>query len=235
MVAGASGSIGRQICEDLIKDGHGVIGTYFLNDRVIDKLPEVNWSKVNFADLAETRQFYERYKDIDAFIYAAGIAPACLPGSGLRLNSVELMTINLLSPILGANIFIPIMLERQFGRIIFFGSVVAKQGGVGLSYYAASKSGIIGAVTSLNRDIRSLKHKNYTNSDLTINSISPGYVLSDMTKEIPHKIKAEIERKSTLNRFLQTKDISRMVSFLLSESSDGISGANFEVNGGVNL
>ena len=234
LVAGASGSLGMSICEDLVGSGHEVTGTFFKKNEVQEQLPMVNWERVDLGDRDLTALFYSKNLNSDVLIYAAGNAPIGTIGSDVSFNELRLVQINLLSALAGANYLIPSMLERGFGRVIFLGSVVGKEGGVGLMHYSATKAALVGAVKSINREIRSLKHKSFSNADVTINSISPGYLESEMTRNIPVKVKEDLVRKNTSGRFLEVTEITRVVQFLLSPASGGICGSNLEIDGGLN-
>ena len=126
------------------------------------------------------------------------------------------------------------MLESGFGRFIFIGSIIGGSGGIGLTSYSASKSGLSGVLKSINLELQLYKDK-FPNADVTVNMVSPGYVDTPMINAVPTKIKEILKSKSTIKRFLDPSEISRVIEFLISKESRAISGAEFSINGGMTI
>jgi len=116
------------------------------------------------------------------------------------------------------------MILKNYGRIINISSVVAQTGNIGQSNYAASKSAIIGFTKSI-----ALETAKY---DITVNSISPGFIKTDMTKTIPLKIKQEIIKKIPKKRFGLREEVARAAVFFASPQSAYITGQVLNINGG---
>ncbi|KAN0034303.1 hypothetical protein ACTFIV_000800 [Dictyostelium citrinum] len=135
-------------------------------------------------------------------------------------NSNEIMTTNLLSPILITQSFLKDMMRLKYGRIIFIGSVVSEMGNKGQTIYSSSKGGLNGFSKSLSKEIGQF--------NCTSNVISPGFIDTDMSQQ---HINNELINSIPLKRIGNTKDISKTVLFLIE--SDYITGQNIRVDGGL--
>ncbi|KAM9987262.1 hypothetical protein ACTFIY_011659 [Dictyostelium cf. discoideum] len=135
-------------------------------------------------------------------------------------NSNEIMTTNLLSPILITQSFLKDMMRLKYGRIIFIGSVVSEMGNKGQTIYSSSKGGLNGFSKSLSKEIGQF--------NCTSNVISPGFIDTDMSQQY---INNELINSIPLKRIGNTKDISKTALFLIE--SDYITGQNIRVDGGL--
>ena len=115
--------------------------------------------------------------------------------------------------------------ESKTGRIINVGSVVGVMGNAGQSNYSASKSGLLGFTKSLARELSS--------RNINVNSISPGFIDTDMTKSLSNEQIDNLTKNIPLGRIAESSEVSSVVSFLLSEDSSYITGENINVNGGL--
>jgi 3-oxoacyl-[acyl-carrier protein] reductase len=117
------------------------------------------------------------------------------------------------------------MLQKCDGRIINISSILGIRGFKGASVYSASKSAIDGFTRSLARELGS--------KGIRVNSISPGFMYTDMTKNMSEEKKAQIIRRTPLGRLGEVGDILGLVRFLLSNESSFITGQTFVVDGGL--
>ena len=164
-----------------------------------------------------------------------GVADSALIGKQ-DVNSIqEQILVNLTSSILVIDELVPKMFSRGFGRVILFGSIVGRDGGIGLSTYAACKSGLRGLVKSVTREIPNLNKRFQRSANFTINLVSPGYTKTPMKEDIPVQIKESIISRTALGRFVHTSEVDRLVEFLISEESASICGTELEINGGSSL
>ena len=230
LIFGGSGGIGKNLAESLCSK-HEVICTYF-NQAIDIKNNNYGMLNLDLRNQTELISFLEKNGEFDVIINAAGISRGERLGQIKQETIAEVLNVNLISPTLIANWYVPKMLESGFGRFIFIGSIIGQSGGVGLTSYSASKSGLSGVLKSINLELQLYKN-NYPNSDVTVNMISPGYVETAMTKAISPKIKEILKTKSIIKRFLEPSEITRLIEFLISEDSRGISGADFSINGGM--
>ncbi len=119
------------------------------------------------------------------------------------------------------------MIRARRGRVILISSVVAMIGSAGQSNYAASKAGMIGFARSLARELGG--------RNVTVNVVSPGFVATDMTAELPEARQAEIVAQVPLKRMATPAEIAAAVHFLASDAAAYITGAVIPVDGGLGM
>lgn len=117
------------------------------------------------------------------------------------------------------------MMKNRWGRIINVGSVVGSMGNSGQSNYSASKSGMQGFSRALAREVGS--------RNITVNTVSPGFIETDMTSQLPEEGKKVILEKIPLGRMGSPQEVACVVKFLASSSGDYITGETIHVNGGL--
>jgi len=146
----------------------------------------------------------------------------------LRMKDDEwkkVIDVNLTSAFLLSKYAIKKMMKNKFGRVVNITSIVGHTGNVGQANYAASKSGIIGMSKSLAIE--------YAKKNITINCVSPGFIVSDMTMNIAEKMKLFLTSRIPMGRFGTGEDVSNCVAFLSSDSASYITGETLHVNGGM--
>ncbi|KGK41842.1 3-oxoacyl-ACP reductase [Nitrincola sp. A-D6] len=136
----------------------------------------------------------------------------------------QLIRVNIEAPILLTKYLLRPMLINQQGRIINISSIIASTGFNGLSVYAATKSALTGFTKSLSREVGKV--------GITVNTISPGYMETDMTNELQREKKQSILRRSPLGRLASTEDVASSIMYLLSEKSSSITGTNITIDAG---
>ena len=119
------------------------------------------------------------------------------------------------------------MLRKRFGRIVFISSVVGLSGGAGQVNYSASKAGMVGMARSIARELGS--------RNITANVIAPGFVDTDMTKELPEARRDEILKQVPLGRYASPEEIAAVATFLVSDAAAYITGAVIPVDGGLGM
>lgn len=233
LLTGASGGIGNSILVNLLHAGHDVVATFCTtNESDLLKDLRVHWVKVDFANPAAVKNLLMSLNDIDVVIHCAGIAKSALIGKQDFISIQEQISINLTSAILLIDELVPKMFSKGFGRVVLFGSIVGRDGSIGLSTYAACKSALTGLVKSVAREIPNLNKRFEKTTDFTINLVSPGYTETPMTNLIPKHVKDFIVSRSATGRFVNTSEVVRLVEFLISKESVSICGAELEINGG---
>jgi acetoacetyl-CoA reductase len=131
-----------------------------------------------------------------------------------NLNSVFYLTHSVLGE----------MLKREHGRIINISSINGQKGQFGQVNYAASKAGMHGFTKALALEV--------ARKGITVNTISPGYVDTNMVKAVPEKIREQILSQIPVGRFALPEEVAHVVVFLSDEKSAYITGANIAINGG---
>ncbi len=117
------------------------------------------------------------------------------------------------------------MSKKRWGRIISVSSVVASMGNAGQSNYAASKAGMEGFSRALASEIGS--------RNITVNCVAPGFIDTDMTKNLPDEQKEQLQSKIPLNRLGKPHEIACVVAFLASDAASYVTGETIQVNGGM--
>ena len=162
---------------------------------------------------------------LDILINNAGINKDNL---SIRMKDEEwksVIDVNLTSTFLLCKHSIKIMLKNKFGRIVNITSIVGHSGNLGQSNYAASKAGIIGMSKSLAIE--------YAKKNITINCVSPGFIVSDMTMNIAEKVKIYLTSRIPMGRLGTGDDVSNCVAFLASDLASYVTGETLHVNGGM--
>ena len=233
ILTGATGGIGSEILNKLIKCNANVIATG-TNEEKLNKLkknfPNIIIKKFDISNHISIESFIDECnKDfnnkIDVLINNAGITKDNL---SIRMKDDEwnkVIEINLTSTFLMSKNTIKKMLKNKNGKIINITSVVAHTGNLGQSNYAASKAGIVGMSKSLAIE--------YGKKNITINCISPGFIKSDMTDKINEDYIQKLREKISLGKFGNPEDVANAVIFLSSSLSDYITGETIHVNGGM--
>jgi len=147
-------------------------------------------------------------------------ALALMPNSQIE----RLIRVNTLSPILLTKYVVCHMMADGGGRIVNVASVVSFTGYAGLSVYGATKASLVGFTRSLAREVG--------RAGINVNAVAPGFVDTDMTREMGESGKDRIVKRSALRRLPEIDDIASAVEFLLSEKARNITGTVITVDAG---
>ena len=232
LVTGATGGIGGEIVKKFLSLNGTVLGTgtnlQKLNN-LKDKYPNLITEQFDISQHNKIEQFIDKvFLDLgglDILINNAGITKDNL---SLRMKNDEwqsVININLTSTFYLCKSAIKKMLKNKFGRVINITSIVGHTGNLGQSNYSASKAGIVGMSKSLSIE--------YAKKNITINCVSPGFIVSDMTNNIPEKIRLMLIAKIPMGRLGSGEDVSNCVAFLSSEEASYVTGETIHVNGGM--
>lgn len=236
LVTGASRGIGKAIAEQLAADGATVIGTATTQDGA-DKISEYLGEQggkgmmLNVTDhdsiKTVTTAIGDEYGAISILVNNAGITGDNLLMMMKDKQWDDIISTNLTSVFrLSKTVLRPMMKARK-GRIINIASVVGLTGNPGQTNYAAAKSGIIGFSKSLAREIGS--------RNITVNTVAPGFIDTDMTRQLPEEQREALIKQIPLNRLGDPADIAHAVSFLASPGAGYITGETINVNGGMHM
>ncbi len=234
LVTGANRGIGLNILQRLDLDGYTVIGTSRSDDgaNLISqqiknsdgkglKMDVTDQESINLA----MNRIQEGYGTVYGLVNNAGITEDNLL---MRMSDEQWLSVietNLTSLYRVTKSLVKDMMKARQGRIINVGSIVGVMGNAGQSNYSASKSGLLGFTKSLARELSS--------RNINVNSISPGFIDTDMTKALSDEQIDNLTKNIPLGRIAESSEVSSVVSFLLSEDSSYITGENINVNGGL--
>ena len=236
LVTGASRGIGQGIALSLGKQKAFVIGTattdegakkitdYFKEHRIQGKGIQLNVND-NEAILATVDAIINEHGDISILVNNAGINKDMLL---MRMKEEEwddVMSTNLKSIFRMSQALIRSMMKSRYGRIINITSVVGHMGNGGQTNYAAAKAGVTGFTKSLAKEIGS--------RGITVNCVAPGFIDTDMTKDLSDGIKKRLLDRVPLGRLGSTEEIGAAVCFLASKEASYITGETLHVNGGM--
>ncbi len=233
LVTGASRGIGRAIAEQLAALGAKVVGTATTESgaaAISAYLGDKGQGLVlNVGDADSIEQCLEAIKaqfgDIDILVNNAGITRDNLLMRMKEEEWFDIMQTNLTSVYRLSKAVLRSMMKKRHGRIISIGSVVGSMGNAGQTNYAAAKAGVLGFTKSLAREVAS--------RGITVNAIAPGFIDTDMTKELSEEQKEAIFSQVPANRLGKPEEIAAAVAFLASGPAAYITGETIHINGGM--
>ena len=232
LITGASGGIGNELVKKFTLLGGNVLGSGTKTEKLDllkKKYPNIKVRKFDIRDHSRIEEFVDEASlelgGLDILVNNAGTN---VDNLSLRMGEDEwkkVIDINLTSTFLLSKHAIKKMLKTKFGRIVNITSIVGHTGNVGQSNYAASKAGIIGMSKSLAIE--------YAKKNITINCVSPGFIVSEMTMNIAEKVKLFLTSRIPMGKLGTGEDVSNCVAFLSSEQASYVTGETIHVNGGM--
>ena len=233
IVTGASRGIGQSIAEKLISSGFFVVGTSTSHagaERISQKLIEGGVGmQVDIANAESIEQFVDEVKrKFDPPLVLINNAGITRDNIALRMKNEEwydVIETNLSGLFRITKAFLRGMVKARWGRIVNVSSVVASMGNPGQSNYAASKAGLEGYTRSLSLELGS--------RGITVNSVAPGFIKTDMTKEIETSNQGAMLDLIPLGRFGEVAEVAALVSFLCDDAAGYITGETIHINGGM--
>ncbi|MEK9907226.1 MAG: 3-oxoacyl-[acyl-carrier-protein] reductase [Gammaproteobacteria bacterium] len=234
LITGANRGIGESILHRLDADGYLVVGSSRSIEGVEKITSEIKKSNGKGIQMDVTDQ--KSIDDaIDCIKKEFGPIFGLIKNEGITNDNLLMrMSDEQWSSVIDANLnslfrvtksIVKDMMKARVGRIINIGSIVGMMGNAGQSNYSATKSGLLGFTKSLARELSS--------RNINVNSISPGFINTDMTKALSEDQIDALSKNIPLNRIAEPSEIASVVSFLLSDDSSYITGENINVNGGL--
>ncbi|HEY9084499.1 MAG TPA: 3-oxoacyl-ACP reductase [Candidatus Tyrphobacter sp.] len=238
IVTGGSRGIGAAISRLLAADGAAVAILGVAEDRErTDRLrasldgvaQRVQFYEANVADHAQCESAVARviaeHRRIDVLVNNAGITKdrTVLKMSVEEWNDV--IAVDLSGPFFMIRAVLPHMVERSYGRIVNISSVVARTGNFGQANYTAAKAGLIGLTKTVALEA--------ARAGITVNAVAPGFTMTEMVAAMPPAAVEAARRRTPEHRLAEPEEIARVVRFLVDEQSAFVTGATFDVNGGM--
>jgi NAD(P)-dependent dehydrogenase (short-subunit alcohol dehydrogenase family) len=181
----------------------------------------------------------DRHGRLDILVNNAGIT---IDKTVLKMSDEDwyrVIAVNLSGAFFMSQSVLPHMIERGSGRIVNISSVVGETGNIGQANYAASKSGLYGLTKTLALEANhQLKRAGKLADDgigITVNTVAPGFIATEMLEHIPEKVLDGIKAKIPVGRLGSPDEIARVVHFLAADQSSYITGAVWAVNGGLDM
>ena len=233
LITGATGGIGSAMAKRMAKQGADLVLSGTKKESLETLSNEIGDNCYSFAaDLAKKEEIknlviwaIEKMGSIDILVNNAGITRDNL---SIRMSDEDwddVINVNLTASFLLSRDCLKVMLKKRWGRIINITSVVGVMGNAGQSNYAASKAGMIGMTKSIASEVSS--------RGITVNCISPGYVVTAMTDKISDVAKENILQNTPVGRFGKAEEIADWAIYLASNEADYITGQNININGGL--
>jgi NAD(P)-dependent dehydrogenase (short-subunit alcohol dehydrogenase family) len=181
----------------------------------------------------------DQHGRLDVLVNNAGIT---IDKTVLKMSDEDwykVIAVNLSGAFFMSQAVLPHMIDRGSGRIINISSIIGETGNIGQANYAASKSGLFGLTKTLAREAAHQLSKSGKLTDdgvgVTINTVAPGFVATEMLDNIPEKVLDKIKAQIPLGRLARPDEIARVVHFLAADQSAYITGAVWGVNGGQDM
>jgi acetoacetyl-CoA reductase len=238
LVTGGTGGIGTAICIALADQGRKVIAGYFPPEQEIAEAWQNKHRDNGYefemvaCDVSDYEASEKMLRDVESTIGAVDILVNC---AGItRDKTLRRMTPEQWDSVLRTNLDSAFNVTRQvvegmsesgFGRIVNISSVNGQKGQYGQSNYSAAKAGLHGFTKAVAQELAT--------KGVTVNSVSPGYVKTEMTDAIPEEIRDAIIQQVPMGRMALPDEIAYVVSFLTDDRNTYMTGANLPVNGGM--
>lgn len=234
IVTGGSKGLGMGFVENLLNEGHQVHSYSRTKTDFIEKMLKI-FSKTFFWSAVDGKQFDQVEEFIKNVYGTAGRIDVLINNAGIAIDGVltlmktedisSLLSLNLESCIRAARIGAKYMLIKNSGVIINISSIIGIRGYSGLSVYSATKAGLDGFTRGLARELGG--------RGIRVNSVSPGYLETEMSSTLGDTQRQQIIRRTPAGRLGKVEDVTGVVSFLISDKAQFMTGQTIVVDGGI--
>ena len=238
LITGANGGLGTAMCQKLAQEGFVVLANGLSEEKLVQWQSNQKSEGFDFRIYPADVGSFEACEAMVAKITSeVGVIDVLVNNAGITKDGVfKKMSKEQWSAVMRTNLdsifnvtrqVINPMIEQNYGRIINISSVNGEKGQFGQTNYATAKAGMHGFTMSLAQETASC--------GITVNTISPGYIGTDMVLSIDEKIRQNIISTIPIKRLGKPTEIADIVAFLAKEESGFITGANISANGGLNM
>lgn len=234
IVTGGAKGIGAAIVKRLVCDGYRVALCYNSSSEQANKLCEElgDICKAYKLDITDSKAVNETFAhiekhfgEISVLVNNAGIAEQSLFTDITDEMWHKMIETNLSGAFYCSRAVLKYMINRKSGKIVNISSIWGEIGGSCEVHYSAAKAGLIGMTKALAKEVGL--------SGITVNCVSPGVILTDMTSHFDEETMNELKNETPLNRIGTPEDVAGAVAFLVSGDADFITGQDLAVNGGM--
>lgn len=237
LVTGAGRGIGREIALTLAREGVDIAVNYNSSESAARETAEQIEAMGRKAVLlpCDVADFKASGEMVQRAVESLGRLDILINNAGITRDNLLLrMTEKEFDAVLDTNLkgcfhlirhVAKVMLKQRYGRIVNLSSISGVLGNAGQANYSASKAGIIGLTKSAARELAS--------RNITVNAIAPGFIDTEMTKDLSDSVKESILAQIPMRRFGSTKDIAEAAKFLVSDYAAYITGQVIQINGGM--
>jgi acetoacetyl-CoA reductase len=238
LVTGGTSGIGAAICRQLADSGARVATNYRNEDKARQWLSEVRAQGYDFKTYGVDVQDFEGCGHMVAAIEKdLGPIDIVVNNAGITMDvTFRKMSREQWDTVLGVNLdslfnvtrqVIGGMIDRGFGRIINISSINGQKGQIGQINYTTAKAGMHGFTMSLAQEV--------ARKGITVNTVSPGYIATEMVMAVPENIRNQIIAQIPVGRLGEAQEVAYLVDFLASDKACFITGANLAMNGGQHM
>jgi 3-oxoacyl-[acyl-carrier protein] reductase len=238
IVTGGTRGIGRAISEKFLAAGARVIATYAGNDAAADEFKRSNSNVgerlvIRKCDVANYEAVEAFFKELET-LCPNGVE-ILVNNSGIRKDAVlammkpsdwhDVVNVNLSGTFNMSKFAVLAMMRKRYGRIVNITSPCGDFGFAGQANYAASKAGQVGLTRSLSKEVAT--------RGITVNCVSPGFIGTDLIKDLDEKLRKQYVDQVPLKRFGNPEEVADCVLFLASKQAAYVTGSVLEVTGGL--
>ncbi|WP_148716063.1 beta-ketoacyl-ACP reductase [Chitinolyticbacter meiyuanensis] len=238
LVTGGMGGIGTAICKQLADAGYKVATTYSRPGKETQWLADAKEAGYAFhayecdvtdfeACVALKQKLEAELGPVDVLVNNAGITRDATFKKLDKTNWDAVISTNLDSLFNISKQFVDGMAERGWGRVINISSINGQKGQFGQTNYSAAKAGMHGFTMALAQEV--------AKKGVTVNTISPGYIATEMVMAVPEDVRAKIVSGIPVGRLGKPEEIAGLVSYLASDLAGFLTGANLAINGGQHM
>ena len=237
IVTGGTRGIGRSIVESFLKAGAYVVVTYSSDEDAAARFKQdnsefadnIDIQKCDVSKYDEVEKFFEyiekTHESIEILVNNAGIRKDAVLAMMRESEWLDVINVNLSGIFHMCKFAVMSMMRNRYGRIINITSPSGKYGFEGQANYAAAKAGMVALTKTLSKEV--------ARRNITVNCVSPGFIETDLIKDVPDELRDTYINQIPLKRFGNPEEVAVCVLFLASKEASYVNGATLEVTGGL--